>query len=262
MYLDVQDLREFYYRSTLGRAVQAALRGQMARLWPDARGETVVGYGFAAPLLRPYLATARRVIALMPGPQGGMHWPPGAPNHSVLCQETRWPIKAQSVDKLVVLHGLDASDNATALLEECYRVLSDHGRAVFIVPNRVSLWARRDGTPFSLSRPFSHTQLEKRLRWHGLQPVHHATALFQPPWTNKFWRKLGPSIEAMGQAIPILRGGVLIVEVEKQVPRPVRPGLGEILSKPLSVLEGLGKPEPASAHKISSFAGQGGNKPR
>jgi hypothetical protein len=40
----------------------------------------VVGFGFAVPLLRPYLAEARRVIGLMPGPQGVMPWPPGMEN--------------------------------------------------------------------------------------------------------------------------------------------------------------------------------------
>ena len=35
------------------------------------------GFGFAVPLLRPYLVDARRVIALMPGPQGVMSWPAG-----------------------------------------------------------------------------------------------------------------------------------------------------------------------------------------
>ena len=53
MHLDVQDLRNFYYRSALGRAAQHSLRTRMLELWPEAKGQTVVGFGFAAPLLRP-----------------------------------------------------------------------------------------------------------------------------------------------------------------------------------------------------------------
>ena len=49
MHLDVQDLRNFYYRSALGRSAQASLRGRMLELWPEAKGQTVVGFGFAAP---------------------------------------------------------------------------------------------------------------------------------------------------------------------------------------------------------------------
>ena len=72
MHLDVKDLRNFYYRSTLGRAAQKAVRDEMLTLWPNAKGETVVGFGFAVPLLRPYLKEARRVVGLMPAPQGVM----------------------------------------------------------------------------------------------------------------------------------------------------------------------------------------------
>ena len=85
MHLDVQDLRNFYYRSALGRAAQAIIRDQLRLLWPDVTAQTVVGYGFAVPLLRPYLEEARRVVGLMPGPQGVMPWPAGLPNVSVLC---------------------------------------------------------------------------------------------------------------------------------------------------------------------------------
>ena len=80
MHLDVLDLKTFYYRSQLGRAAQAAVRGKLLQMWPEAERQTVVGFGFAVPLLRPYLADARRVIGLMPGPQGVMAWPAGMPN--------------------------------------------------------------------------------------------------------------------------------------------------------------------------------------
>lgn len=70
MHLDVLDLRNFYYRTALGRVAQRAIRDQVVKHWPPVPGQTVVGFGFAVPLLRPYLAEARRVVGLMPGPQG------------------------------------------------------------------------------------------------------------------------------------------------------------------------------------------------
>ena len=79
MHLDVQELRNFYYRQALGRTVQRSLREKVMQLWPDTTGQTVVGFGFAVPLLRPFLAKSRRVVALMPGPQGVMPWPAGQP---------------------------------------------------------------------------------------------------------------------------------------------------------------------------------------
>jgi hypothetical protein len=70
MHLDVLDLRNFYYRTQLGRVAQRAIRNQVVKHWPPGPGQTVAGFGFAVPLLRPYLAEARRVVGLMPGPQG------------------------------------------------------------------------------------------------------------------------------------------------------------------------------------------------
>ena len=72
MHLDVVDLRTFYYRTKLGRSAQRALQEALRRVWPETRALTVVGFGFAAPMLRPFLSDARRVVALMParGRQG------------------------------------------------------------------------------------------------------------------------------------------------------------------------------------------------
>lgn len=237
MHLDVQDLRNFYYRSALGRAAQRAVRNRLLTLWPEAQGQTVLGFGFAVPLLRPYLADARRVMALMPGPQGVMPWPAGMPNVSCLCEETLWPIETGRADKLVVMHGLETSERPSQLLEECYRVLGPGGKVVFIVPNRAGLWSRSDKTPFGFGRPYSQGQLETQLRIHGFMPEHHAAALYQPPSTRRFWMKTGAMAERFGQRFGmVMAGGVLLVEATKRVQAPSGPGERIRVRNPLGVL--------------------------
>lgn len=247
MHLDVLDLRNFYYRSALGRAAQKIVRDNVVELWPEAKGQTVVGFGFAVPLLRPYLNEARRVIGLMPGPQGVMPWPAGQPNISVLCQEMLWPIETGTVDKLVLMHALETSDHPAAVLEECWRVLGPGGKMILIVPNRAGLWSRRDATPFGYGRPYSLGQLEAQLRSHRFVTEHARSALYQPPSHRKFWRKTTSMSEKIGHGLPwITAGGVLIVEVSKHVAAKPRSGLTAAVRKPLSVLEGIGgKAEPA-----------------
>ncbi len=243
MHLDVLDLRNFYYRTGLGRAAQKAIREQVVRMWPKATGQTVVGFGFAVPLLRPYLQTATRIIGLMPGPQGVMPWPAGQPNVAVLCEETLWPLATGQADKLLLLHGLETSENPSKLLEEARRVLSPGGRAMFIVPNRAGMWARRDKTPFGFGRPYSLTQLENQLKSHGFVPNRHVAALFQPPSDRRFWLKTGPFWERTGRRISSrFAGGVLMVEASIEVyARPK--GSPETVRRPLRVLEGLAAPE-------------------
>ncbi len=248
MHLDVLDLRNFYYRTGLGRAAQKAVRDRLVELWPEAKGQTVVGFGFAVPLLRPYLGTARRVIGLMPAPQGVMPWPAGMQNVSVLTEETQWPLPTGMVDKLVLLHGLEPSDNPTAVLEECWRVLGPGGRLIVVVPSRSGLWARRDVTPFGHGRPYSLGQIEAQLRDHAFTPERHLSALYAVPSHKRFWLRTAPFWERSGRYVaPWLSGGVLIVEASKQVYAPKRPGLRDVVRRPLKVLEGLPVPgvEPA-----------------
>ena len=248
MHLDVLDLRNFYYRTPLGRVAQRAIRDQLVSMWQPGPGQTVAGFGFAVPLLRPWLPEARRVIGLMPGPQGVMPWPAGMENVSVLCEETDWPLATGFVDRLVLMHGLETSEQPSAILEECHRVLGPGGKVIFVVPNRSGLWARGDGTPFGFGRPYSLRQLEAQLRRHGFTPERHVAALFAPPSGRRFWLRTAPFWERAGRRFaPWMAGGVLMVEASKQVYAPTRGGLGAVVKKPLRVLEGIGQasPEPA-----------------
>lgn len=249
MHLDVLDLRNFYYRTALGRVAQRAIRDQVTRYWPPAKAQaqTVVGFGFAVPLLRPYLTDARRVIGLMPGPQGVMPWPIGTDNVSVLCDDANWPLQTGMVDRLIVMHGLETAEQPAAVLDEAQRVLGPGGKALFIVPNRIGLWARRDGTPFGFGQPYSMSQLEAQLKKHGFTPERSTSALFAAPSHSRFWLRTAEFWERAGRRIgPWAAGGVLMVEVSKQVYAPTRGGLKSAVRKPLKVLESIPVGMPAS----------------
>ena len=245
MHLDVRDLRRFYYRTQLGRVAQRAIREQVAGFWApeDVQGKTVVGFGFAVPLLRPYLDPARRVIALMPGPQGVMAWPDGQPNVCVLGEETLWPIDTGSVDRLILLHGLETSENPSAVLEQAVRVLEPGGRMLVIVPNRAGLWARRESTPFGFGRPYTLSQLETQLRRHGLEPGRHLAALFSPPSEKRFWRKSAGMWERLGRRVSnSVAGGVFLVEASKSHQRPGGASVKDVVPDPLRILDGVRQP--------------------
>jgi SAM-dependent methyltransferase len=245
MHLDVLDLRAFYYRTKLGRSAQRSLQEALRGLWPDTRDETVVGFGFAAPFLRPFLGDARRVLAFMPAQQGVMPWPVGGPNVSALVEETAWPIAAGTVDRLVVAHGLETCERPHALLDEIWRVLAPRGRAVFIVPNRSGLWARRDATPYGFGRPYSFGQLEAILGRHRLSPERHAAALYGPPSHARFWLQTAPLWESIGRRFdPHLVAGALLMEATKQLYARPTIGAKSVVAGPLGVLEGLARPKP------------------
>lgn len=245
MHLDVQDLRNFYYRSSLGTAAQKSMRRRIGELWPEAKGQTVVGFGFAAPLLRPFLKDARRVINLMPGPQGVMPWPPSGQNTSVLTEETLWPLETGRVDKLVLLHGLETSERPSDLLEECWRVLGPGGRALFIVPNRAGLWARRDRTPFGFGRPYSPSQLDTQLRKHQFLPERHVGALYQIPSSQRLFMKSAGLFERVGRHMPtMIAGGAFMVEATKLVYPPKGKVERSRARRAIEAFEGVGQSAP------------------
>ncbi len=243
MHLDVVDLRAFYYRTQLGRIVQRSLNNKIAEIWPDSRGQTVAGFGFAAPVLRPFLATARRVMCLMPDQQGVMAWPENDLNRSLLVEETFWPVQTGLIDKLIVLHGLETCDTRDALLEEIWRVLGPGGKVLFVVPNRSGLWARRARTPFGYGQPYSLAQLETQLKRNRFMPVRHLSALYAAPSHRKISIRFAKYIERFSLRVPLpFAAGVVMVEATKQVYAPNNKGLGEAVRRPLSALEGIAKP--------------------
>jgi len=165
------------------------------------------------------------------------------PNVSVLTEETLWPIETGHVDKLVVMHGLETSEQPSKVLEECWRVLGPGGRALFVVPNRAGLWSRSDRTPFGFGHPYSATQLENLLRSHHFVPENHCSALYLPPSFRRFWLKSGSLIEKTGQRIPtIMAGGVLMVEVSKLIRPPSGTVTKDKVKRPIKALDGLLKP--------------------
>ena len=252
MHLDVIELRKFYASTLLGQMTQRVLRERVRALWPNVKGQTVVGFGYAAPLLRPFLGEASRTLCLMPAQQGVVAWPGEGPNVSTLVEETLWPLPGGFADRLVVAHGLETCERPAALLDEIWRVLAPGGKAIFIVPNRAGMWARRDGTPFGYGRPYSSGQLDKTLAAHKFSAERHGAALYQPPSHRRFWLKVGPAIERIGQRLDARRlAGVAIVEAEKLVYITPQSGSRVSARDPVRVLTGLGAPAPKPAGRTS-----------
>lgn len=220
MYTDIVDLRSFYL-TPLGLEVRRLLRHRLLQLWPDVRGLSVLALGYATPLLRPYVDQAQSIMALMPAMQGVVFWPKEGPNRTALADLFDLPLADNSVDRVIMLHAMEATENTNALLREAWRVLRSGGRMIAVVPNRRSLWAMSDATPFGAGQPFSHSQIKSILRENNFLPERSARALYAPPWQGRLWRKLGPFCETWGAAIFPNANGALLVEASKQLYAPI-----------------------------------------
>jgi SAM-dependent methyltransferase len=228
MHHDVADLRDFY-AGPLGLVVRRLLAQRIRARWPEARGQTVIGLGFCTPYLGSYRNEAARVGALMPAAQGALVWPsPVAPpangdNGSrdgiltVLVDEAHLPLPDNSVDRLLAVHALEVADRPGPVLRELWRVLAPEGRLLMVVPNRRSIWARGDTTPFGQGRPYSRRQLERLLSDALFEPLDWAHALYLPPVQKRFVLKSALTLERLGNRLSAGFGGVIIVEARKSV---------------------------------------------
>ena len=216
MQLDVIDLREFYTRP-LG-AVSRRLIGSLIRQrWANVTGMSVIGLGYTTPYLAVFRGEAERIGALMPAGQGVITWPELGPMKTTLVQDTSLPLSDASVDRLLIVHGLESSDNIRAVLREAWRVLSHDGRMLLVVPNRRSLWSFVESTPFGHGRPFSRGQLTLLLRDAMFTPMEWEQALFLLPWNWQLGLKWASTWERLGGLLWPAFSGVIVVEAGKQI---------------------------------------------
>src|SRR5580692_532735 len=114
-----------FYGTARGAVTARLLRERLTVLWPDLSGQSVLGIGFAAPYLRLWREQAARCIALTPAQMGAARWPLGEPCLSCTAEEDALPFPDMSFDRVLLVHGLEAAENAGRLLRETWRVLKD-----------------------------------------------------------------------------------------------------------------------------------------
>lgn len=220
LHQDVIDLKEFYYSDPLGKVTRRILQARLRECWPNMAGERLLGLGFAAPFLRLFKEEATHIALAMPAEQGVMPWPPEGPYVSTLCHDSLLPFPDACFDRVVGVHTIEHTINLPALLTETWRVMSNEAKLVLVVPSRRSMWTRAEATPFGHGKPFSRTQLKTLFRDHGFVQNSVSEALFVPPSRSSLLLKSAHSIENIGRRLIPAFGGVLIVELSKELYRP------------------------------------------
>jgi SAM-dependent methyltransferase len=220
MSLDVVDLRNFYGQALGAVARRFVSRGIRGR-WKDTRGLRTLGLGYATPYLGLFREEAERCLAFMPAAQGVVKWPTARPALTALVDENELPLPDSAVDRVLLVHALEMSQDSGTLLREVWRVLAAGGRILVVVPNRRGVWARMDTTPFGHGRPYSRAQITQLLRETWFTPTGWDEALYVPPIPRKWFLRSAVAWERAGATISAPFAGVHIVEATKQVYRAI-----------------------------------------
>jgi hypothetical protein len=213
---DVVTLRQFYH-SPFGEQVRALIDATLTQLWPEARGDVVLAIGYGAPYMEKYIGQATPLMLCMPAQQGAVYWPPERENLSFMAHESELPLQENSVNRILLIHSVENSEQLMWMMKEAWRVLTPGGRVLAVVPNRLSFWSRSARSPFGYGRPFSMAQLRDLMLDHQFTPTRTASAVFIPPTYFQFIWRIAPKIEKAGKCLRLMLGGVLMIEAEKQV---------------------------------------------
>src|ERR1700686_1477259 len=213
---DVVEPRDFY-STGLGQIARRMIRSAIRQVWPDLHGMRLLGIGYATPFLPAMSAETERAAALMPGALGVLGWSPEGRNLVTLADEGELPFADYSIDRVLLVHALESSEEIGAMLKEIWRVLAGGGRLLIVVPNRRGIWARLDRTPFGSGRPYTMSQLSQLLRDEQFTPVGSDAALFIPPAKSRMMLRSAPAWERIGRRWFPTFAGVLPVEARKHI---------------------------------------------
>src|SRR6186713_1404604 len=220
MSLDVVDLRNFYSQR-LGVVARRFVGRGIRALWHSTADERVLGVGYTTPYLGLFREEAERCLAFMPATQGVVKWPTTRPALSALVYEGDLPLADSAVDRVMLVHALEMTNDPGALLREVWRVLASGGRLLAVIPNRRGVWARTDTTPFGHGRPYSRSQITALLRETWFTPTGWGEALYVPPISRAWFLRSAPAWERTGATLSAPFAGVHIVEATKQVYRAI-----------------------------------------
>jgi len=148
-------------------------------------------------------------------------WPTMRPALSALVDENELPLPDNAVDRILLVHAIEMTNDPGALLREVWRVLAPSGRVMAVIPNRRGVWTRTDTTPFGHGRPYSRSQITQLLRQTWFTPTAWGEALFVPPVAGGWFLRSAMAWERVGAALSLPFAGVHIVEATKQVYRAI-----------------------------------------
>lgn len=214
-----------FYGTARGEVAARLLGERLTAIWPPAvsggcgaGGLAYLGIGYAGPYLEMWRAGAARSVAVAPTTQsGGARWPDDGANRCCTAAEDALPFGDLAFDRVLLVHGLEVAENAGRLLREIWRVLKDDGRLLVVVPNRVSVWAQVESTPFGQGQPYSAGQIGRLLAGSMFRVERRDTALYVPPVNLRLVLRGARFWESFGRGVMPRLPGVTISEAVKEL---------------------------------------------
>lgn len=218
---DISSLHNFY-TTPFGISVQKHLCEKIISFWPDAVNDVVVGYGYCIPYLNQYLLRSDRILMVMPSSQGCLPWPSAKKCSTVLTVDNLLCLENESVNRLIMIHCFEHSEDPRLLLRELWRVLVDEGHFIIVVPNRHRIWTKNSLIPFLQGKSYSDHQIRMLLTENFLTPLKTTYGFFALPSPSSFSLKIASTLEKIGSCWFPKLGGLIVIEGCKKTISSIR----------------------------------------
>jgi SAM-dependent methyltransferase len=205
---------EAFYATRQGLLARRLIGRQIRQLWPDLHRSTVLTIGYGLPYM-PLLEPAALAVAMVGGELPSRLR--DGRGRTVQAREDDLPFDDRTIDRVLLIHALELSDNPQRLLREVWRVLTDEGRLIAVVPNRRGLWCLSERTPFGHGQPYSSGQLARRLEGHLFERGAERGSLYLPPTRSRLLLRLALPVERLGLTLAPRLAGVMLLEAEKRI---------------------------------------------
>ena len=91
---------------------------QIQKLWRDLSRLSLLGRRFALPYLSPLRGKSVDIVGRMPLQQRELHWPDEDIGRVFTYDEGSLPIPDLSFDRILIVHGLECSENFRQMMRE------------------------------------------------------------------------------------------------------------------------------------------------
>ncbi len=242
------NVRYFYdfYKTWQGKRIRSSLQNALR---PSLKNiQNMVSIGYTAPYIDDKTLFILPNSIEVPNTISNTAYEPL--NNAVCADISRLPLESNSVEAILMIHGLEYCDDPDDSLKDIWRTLKSEGYFILVVPNVRGMDTKN--SPFKQGRGFSPSQIQRSLSEATFVCEEIQSVLFTPPVQWKWIDKLSPFFEKYGSFLLPTMENVHIVIARKQVYAPIKPSSGKAMPAK-SILNPELNPLPCkNSHKSST----------
>lgn len=134
-----------------------------------------------------------------------------------------FPLQECSINRILYIHCTQTSQHQfNLLLRSCWETLSDDGKIILVLPNKLGWWSVIDNISLRYRNAFFIQRLNILLKQHMFRISHYERILYFPPKImNSASLRTNKALEFMGLFFVPFLGGYHLIEIEKNLCAPI-----------------------------------------